>query len=72
MSVAAHAQVHPKYVFHPPPRAIEIVIVRARPNARATAARFKSQNFTILAIVNRTVKNVPPHAGLKKSNFLNM
>ena len=63
-SPPAHAQAHPKYIFHPPPRAIEIAIERARPNARATAVRFKLPKFTILAKVYRTVKKVPPHAGL--------
>jgi hypothetical protein len=64
-----HAQAQTKHVFHPPPRAIEIAIVRARRIARATAARFKSQNFTILAEMYQTVKKVPPHAGLRFQRF---
>ena len=46
---------------------IEIAIERARPIARATAGRFKSQKFIILALINRTVKKVGTHAGLSKA-----
>ena len=52
--------------FPSPPLAIEIAIERARPIARVTALRFKSQNFTILAKMYQTLKKVPPHAGLNE------
>ena len=69
MSVAAHAQAHPKYVSHPPRAPLKSPLHARAPNARATAVRFKSQNFTILAKVYLTVKKVPPHAGLKIKNI---
>ena len=50
--------------FPSPPLAIEIAIERARPIARATAARFKSLKFIILGKVDQTVKKPTPHAGL--------
>jgi hypothetical protein len=50
--------------FPTPPRDIEIAMVRARPNARATAYRFKSlKKFTVRKI-DQTEKKVPAHAGL--------
>jgi hypothetical protein len=50
--------------FSTPPRDIEIAMVRARPNARATAHRFKLlKKFTVRKI-DQTEKKVPAHAGL--------
>ena len=52
--------------FPPPPRAIESSTARARPNARATAYRFKSLKISTVRNIPQTVKKVYAHAGLKK------